>query len=619
MPGIVGIVSNNEPAGIRQTLDRMVQPLRRLPLLDADTYSEERAGLACVFVRDIGSPLAKASRKNGRIWLAFYGVAHLEDAEGDSRPLAEQLLDRYLSGGRAAVCGLNGTHVMAIWEEDFFRLTLIKDRMGYSKLFYWHDGRRLMFASEYKSISWHPDFQKAVNPVCVADIFLFRTPLEGRALFRDIHSMPPAGILTFQDGRLSVETYWKMRHCPPGTPEKPDEVYADELAERMRAAIRRRVRPNSALLITGGLDSRIVAGMYKCVAPASELIAATLGKPEGMDVKVGRTLAQILGIPHHHIALGCDYLARWAALGTWQTEGKNGAYASWISAQAPFMAAHRLRYVLTGLFGNFISARHYPRESLKARTLQEGVAAVEGNLHPYLSQLKCVMRPEVFRDAAMESATTLGMIFCRAETDDLIQKTDEFNFHFRVCRHGNTEDSLGDVSLPLEPYLDRDVFDYTLGEIPARVRARALFYHLLIMRHLPQAARVVVGSSGLSVEMEYAIRQHAFIRDIESFRRKFVHRVFPNLFDHEAHASVPHNEAIRGGSRVFVEDLLQQADYYSDLFDPQAVRTMLDDHLARRAEYFMIIDALVTFILWRKQFCEMDGPLLEDQMPVVKA
>lgn len=583
----------------------MVQPLMRSPLLSSDEHCGEHGGLASIYLSDAGSPLAT---RDG-IRLAFYGSVHLDDAPADGRPLAEQLLERYLQGGRAALCGLNGTYVAAIWEEEQRRMTLIKDRVGYSKLFYWHSGSRLMFASEYKAISWHPSFPKVVDAVGLADIFLYRSPLEGRTLFRDIHSMPPAGILTFQDGRLRVETYWRIQFCSPGAREKPDEEYADELAERLRAAVKRRMHPDSCILITGGLDSRIVAGMYRQVDPDSDLIATTLGLPEGQDVRVGRDLANALKISHHHIPVGDDYLARWAAHGTWQSEGKNGSYASWICAQAPFMAEYGLRYAVSGLYGNFISARHFPKASLTARTLEEAVAAVEGNLHPYLGQLKRIMRPEPYQAAALESAATLGMIVRRAETTDLIQRTDEFNFYFRICRRGNTEDSLGDVSLAQEAFLDKDVFNYAIGQIPPQARARSRYYYLLILRHLPQAARIIHGSTGRSIAADLAIQGSPLLRMVDDYQRRIFRRILPKQFGHEAFTSIPHAEAIRRGSREFVEDLFRESDGYAEWFNPPAVQAMLDDHLAGRVDAHMIIDAMVTFLLWQQQFCELDGPL----------
>jgi hypothetical protein len=142
-------------------------------------------------------------------------------------------------------------------------------------------------------------------------------------------------------------------------------------------------------------------------------------------------------------------------------------------------------------------------------------------------------------------------------------------------------------------------------------RARALFYHLMITRHLPEAAQVENGSTGLPISKELAIYSNPVLRDVDGYRRRILKRLPRGLFGQEAHASVPHNEAIRSGSRAMVVDLFRQAAYYEDLFEPGAVHTMLDNHLTGRANAFMLIDAMVTLILWRKQFGEQDGPVGE--------
>lgn len=614
MPGIIGIVSSAGANEHRHVLDRMVQPLLRAPRLTSSRYAGERGALAAVYLDDTGSPIAyrQTPGGHGRTWLAFFGQVFLHDdpsQDTSKRSMAAQLLDRYLTGGLKAVCGLNGTYSLAIFDEESGRLTLVRDRTGYSKLFYWHEGSRLMFASEYKAISWHPEFNKSIDPVCVSDIFLFRTPLEGRTLFCDIHSLPPAAILTFQDGTLNVQTYWEPNYCHANTPRRSDEEYAAEMAERMQVAIRRRLKPDTCLLVTGGLDSRILAGTYWQVAPDSGLVASTLGLETGQDVQVGGELCDTLGIPHHHIPIDSTYLARFAPTNVWKAEGKNGAYASWISAEEDFLRQAGLRYTMTGLFGNYISGRHYPREVLTAKTVEEGVRAVEGNLNPYINELRTIMRPSAFRTAATDSAATLGIMYRRTNTPSLITRGDVFNFYFRVCRHANTEDSLGDASIPLEPYLDTDVFDYAIGSIPPQARARALYNPLLVMRHLPKAAGVVNGNSGRLLSEEVSIQQTPFLSTFETYRHKVLRRLMPWKFGHSRRGSIPHAEAVSQGSRAFVAALLEQIHYYEDLFDPRAVKTMFADHLAGKGCYYMTIDAMVTFILWRKQFCELNGPL----------
>jgi hypothetical protein len=615
MPGILGMISSSGKIQHSLEMDRMVNMLLRSPLLRADYHTNEMGGLASVYLDGAGSPLAvhEMPGGTGRIWLALHGLVFLDDEPSSpAQSMAERLLLRYLNGGVKAVCSLNGTYSLCVFEEKQGRVTLVRDRTGYSKLFYWHSNQRLMFASEYKAISWHPEFRREINPVCVADIFLYRTPLEGRTLFSEIHSLPPAAILTFEKGNLRVETYWKPAYSPPETPEKRDAEYADEMNARMRQSIQRRARPGTCVLLTGGLDSRIAAGTYQQIAPETGLTAATLGLASGHDVRVGRALAHALKISHKHIHIDTTYLQQYAAISTWKTEGKNGAYASWISGAVPFLREQKIRYVMSGLFGNFISGKHYPRGLLNARTLQDGIRAVESNLNPYLQELKKIMRPQIYNSAARESASTLGMIYCRAETDNLIQRGDEFNFYFRICRHANTEDSLGDVSLPLEPYLDNDVFDYALGSITPRARARALFNPMLVLHHLPAAAGVINGNSGRLLADEVAIGQDSFRSTLETYRQKISRRLLPDHARRHSFASIPHNEAICNGSRDFVNDLFAQESLFADFFHPAAVKDMLNNHLCGKDYQFMLIDAMVTFILWRKQFCEQTSTIYED-------
>jgi asparagine synthetase B (glutamine-hydrolysing) len=392
-------------------------------------------------------------------------------------------------------------------------------------------------------------------------------------------------------------------------PELRDEQYADEMAERMRTAVRRRVREDTLLLLTGGMDSRIVAGMYGQVQPQNTLTAASLGVSSGADVRVARALAESLGIPHYHLPVDGEYLARCASESIWKTEATNGAYASWIFQAAPFMQSHGLKSAMSGLMGNFIAGRHFPHELFSAKSVEDGVRAVNGSAHPYLEQMQAILRSGADLSALHEAAETPGAIYSRAQTDNLISRGDEFNFYFRTCRHSNTGDALSDVSLPLEPYFDNDVFDYAVGQISPQARARALYQPLLLLRHLPEASRVVMGNTNRLLKQDVAVWRSPFLSALVEYQSR-VERYLRRTRKKAGRVSrknIPHEEAIRGGSRDFVCEALSQTAYYDDLFDPHAVGRMLDDHIAERGNYFMTIDSLLTFVLWRKQFCDEMG------------
>ena len=157
--------------------------------------------------------------------------------------------------------------------------------------------------------------------------------------------------------------------------------------------------------------------------------------------------------------------------------------------------------------------------------------------------------------------------------------------------------------------------NFAFTHVPPAVRARALFYHQMIVRHLPKVAAVPYGRAGYSVKTDLLINQHPALAWLEDKRRRALKRLFPHKHG-EARSCVPHAAAIRGGSRQYVEAILSRGDYLDDIFDMRAVRSMLDDHLARRRNAFMTLDSLLTIALWREQFVDLGGPASEkNQMP----
>jgi hypothetical protein len=70
---------------------------------------------------------------------------------------------------------------------------------------------------------------------------------------------------------------------------------------------------------------------------------------------------------------------------------------------------------------------------------------------------------------------------------------------------------------------------------------------------------------------------------------------------HDNKAYVHYNEWVRAGSRRFVEDALRP-EYLEDLFDVDAVRTLVADHMEGRADQYRKVCALATFALWRRSY-----------------
>ena len=465
----------------------------RSELLRADTVSSERAGLGSVAYNLGYSGLAQ---QNG-IWLAFSGtlfdtsrldgglgsVRELEESSSGQAP-AELLLQMFLRGGIEFLTGLNGGFTLAVWDGPNRRLYLMNDRVGNRPIYFWQTPNRIMFSGEYKAISGHPAFPKTIDPAAVADLFHYRTVVGGRTLFRVIRALPPAALAVFEGGQFHVGKYWSPGYFPAGQPVRTDAEYADDLADLLQQAVQRRVKPNTCLLITGGLDSRTVAGFYRLIAPQVPLQAVTLGVATGQDVVIGQEIARVLGLPFTRIPIDETYYQQYAAQAAWQAELRIEAYASWILAAVPYLKANGYQYALTGLYGNLVSGRNIPREFLQVKTLEGGLRIVEKLVQGEHSGLERVMRPEMLKEASQESFRFFPEVFLASDAPDLIYKFDLVALAHNITRHGNTGDALGDVSIPLDPFTDIDVIGFTFEGIPSRVRARALFYSEMIVRRL---------------------------------------------------------------------------------------------------------------------------------------
>ncbi len=72
------------------------------------------------------------------------------------------------------------------------KLYLSRDRFGIKPLYYYFDGRILLFASEIKSILVHPAYRIGVNLSALNEYFSFQNVFRYHTLFEGIHMLPAA-------------------------------------------------------------------------------------------------------------------------------------------------------------------------------------------------------------------------------------------------------------------------------------------------------------------------------------------------------------------------------------------------------------------------------------------
>lgn len=172
---------------------------------------------------------------------------------------AQLALCAYEHWGRNCLSMLSGPFAFAVWESRRKRLFFARDQMGMEPLFYRIHGGTFLFASEMKTILAAPGVRAELDENGAAELILFgpgRIP--GSGIFRDIRQLEPGCCGTYEDGKLTVSRYWKLK-------DREHRETVEETAEVVGAMVRDAIGACSegceAAMLSGGLDSSLISAV----------------------------------------------------------------------------------------------------------------------------------------------------------------------------------------------------------------------------------------------------------------------------------------------------------------------------------------------------------------------
>lgn len=153
---------------------------------------------------------------------------------------------------------LNGMFAVAAWNKKEEALYFSRDRFGVKPLYYWFNGRSLVFASEIKAITRHPDYKIDVDYDALNQYFTFQNVFTYNTLFSGVTMLPPANTVKVTSDSTYVKHYswWDYDFT------KPDEQMGFEDAVSLtKAAFEKAVSRQMIAdvpvgsYLSGGMDS----------------------------------------------------------------------------------------------------------------------------------------------------------------------------------------------------------------------------------------------------------------------------------------------------------------------------------------------------------------------------
>jgi asparagine synthase (glutamine-hydrolysing) len=271
MCGICGKVS---PQGVRtEELKSMLRTITHRGPDDEGVYAKGRIGLGTrrLSIIDLPGGHQPICNEDGTIWIVFNGEiynyrslrrelegkGHLFQTQSDT----EVIVHLYEDFGENCVEKLKGMFAFAIWDEIQGKLVLARDRIGQKPLFYAQDGEDFLFASEIKAILAVSQRPREVDFESLYHYLSLRFVPSPRTMLRDIRKLPPAHMLVYQDGSITLSRYWDLSFQHKLELNEPDilEGLQEKLTQTVDSHLVSDV-PIGAYL-SGGLDSSMIVAV----------------------------------------------------------------------------------------------------------------------------------------------------------------------------------------------------------------------------------------------------------------------------------------------------------------------------------------------------------------------
>jgi asparagine synthase (glutamine-hydrolysing) len=145
------------------------------------------------------------------------------------------------------------------------RLVLARDRLGKKPLYYTLRDGKLYFASELKSLLQAPGLERRINPGAIDLYLTYQYIPHPESIYQGIYKLPPGHYAVYQDGKLTVEPFWKIDWTTEKTISWPDA--SQRLRELLTDSIRLRLRSDVPVgaFLSGGIDSSLVVAIAQSI------------------------------------------------------------------------------------------------------------------------------------------------------------------------------------------------------------------------------------------------------------------------------------------------------------------------------------------------------------------
>jgi len=522
----------------------------------------------------------------------------------------EVIVHGYEEWGEGVLGRLNGMFAIALFDSKCDTLLVARDRLGVKPLYYYADGRRVVFASEIKAILAHADIPRDVESKGLLNYLAYGHSVAPDTIFRGIFKLPPGHTLTVRRDTLTIRRWW-TRVPPPATTMTEAECTL-EVRRLLEDSVRLRLIADVPLgaFLSGGVDSSaVVALMSRQTSRPVQTFSLGFANGGAFDeLPDARLVASHCRTDHHELRVeSTDLLASLQAL-VYHFDEPFGDAACFPTYLVSRLARQHVTVALTGeggdeLFGGY--RRYWTARWLRLLRTVGGslpsavLGAAVGRL-PRFRRLKKVVEAGRMADEVARYSSLL-----RVFTDDALARVldarlehsmavyDAHQAYRRYFAEAEAADEMNRLMyvdlktwLP-DTYLEK--VDKTSMAVSLEARVPLLDYRLVeFAMSIPSRYKIAGGDSKRI--LKNAVRDLLPASTLKKAKHGF---------------SVPTDPWFRGELREFAYDLLlDRRTRQRGFFKGDEVERLWRDHQSGRQVRDAHLWLLMNFELWAREYLD---------------
>jgi asparagine synthase (glutamine-hydrolysing) len=621
--GIAGVIGKPGEVIDSEDVHRMCQTIVHRGPDDEGIYAQGAVGLGMrrLSIIDVAGGQQPIHNEDNTIWVVFNGEIYnfqrlRRELESRGHRFythsdTEVIVHLYEEMGADCVKKLRGMFAIALYDQKRDSLLLARDRLGKKPLHYaLHDGR-LLFGSEIKTIlALHPELAE-VDAEGILQYFYFGYIPDPRTAFQKIRKLPPGHWMEYRNGEVKIQQYWDLPEYGTHPPLSEEECLT-EMERRLEEAVRIRLISEVPLgaLLSGGVDSSIiVALMARASGKAIKTFSIGFREEQFNESEYARMVAERFGTDHHELVVDPDIEGTLQYLSGMMEEpfGDSSMLPTYYVCR---MARREVTVALSGDGGDELFAGY-------DRYL---VAMERRKFDPFHRYIGPVYRDRI------HGLLPAGMYGKNLAWNASLNERDRYldGISFLPALHRERHlfareflKSVGSLPDPLQEW--RRIYD----DAPAEDRlSRLLYLDTKTYLSADILTKVDRMSMATSLEVRVPMLDHEFVEWVTSlpvewkFRdgtRKYILKKLAERLDIPAELlhrrkqgfQLPLVDWMRDRSKAqFWGVLLEPRTLQRGYFKPQAVRSLLDEHLRGRRNRSGMLWRMLVLELWHRNFMD---------------